>query len=240
MESKNAMKGVVIQHLPFEDTGVFGDVLADANIHCERVDAPRDDLAPARDADLTVILGGPISANDVRRFPFLKTELDLIEHRLAQAKPTLGVCLGAQLIAKALGAAIRPLAQKEIGWSALEPTAAGTGSPLACLTTPVLHWHGETFDLPDGTENLARTDLCPNQAFAVGGHTLALQFHAEVREESLAQWLVGHIVELDRANISLEALRRDAGRWGSQNEASGKRMLRQWLRQWQPSAPGRA
>ena len=230
---REKINGTIIQHLAFENAGVFGDVFADIGVHCTRIDASRDDLASARDADMTVIMGGPISANDSYRFPFLNKELELIEHRLAQAKPTLGVCLGAQLIAKAMGAAIRPLPHKEIGWSVPELTDAGMRSPLAHLTTPVLHWHGETFDLPGGATHLARTDLCPNQAFAVGGHTLALQFHAEVREGSLEQWLIGHIGELDRANISLETLRRDTGRWGARNEINGARMLRQWLRQQQ-------
>ena len=223
------MRAVVIQHLPFENLGTFSDVLESAGFGCRYANAVRDDLAPAHDADLIVILGGPISANDHVRFPFLKEELTLIERRVGRGLPTLGVCLGAQLIAKVMGADVRPMGHKEIGWSALTLTEAGRQSPLAQLSTPVLHWHGEMFDIPDGVERLAGTDLCPNQAFAAGDHTLALQFHAEVNETAQAQWLVGHVAELDQAGMDFDALRRDAAEWGEKNAANGARMLRQWL-----------
>ena len=224
------MNAVAVTHVPFETIGGFGAVLKDAGIHCEHVDAATGDLSPARDAALLVVMGGPISANDVHRFPFLNDELALIEHRVENNKPTIGVCLGAQLIARVMGARVYPMAQKEIGWSSLNLTEAGRQSPLAHLTTPVLHWHGETFDLPAGAESLASTALCPHQAFAAGRHVLALQFHAEVGAQAQERWLVGHISELDQVNANLDELRRDAAEWGERGKANGGRMLQQWLR----------
>ena len=125
------MKAIAIRHLPFEDLGAFGDVLESTGFDCEYVNAAHDDLAAARDAELAVILGGPISANDQARFPFLEEALALIEHRIGRGAPTLGVCLGAQLIARAMGAGVRPMGHKEIGWSRLALTGAGLRSPLA-------------------------------------------------------------------------------------------------------------
>ena len=223
------LKAIVIEHLPFENIGAFGESLEAAGIGLKALCAATQPLDTARNADLVMVMGGPISANDQRRFPFLTAELALLEHRIEHGKPTLGVCLGAQLIAKVLGARVYPMQQKEIGWSSLELTAAGANTPLAQLTAPVLHWHGEMFDIPDGTDNLANTPLCPHQAFAVANHTLALQFHVEVRPPALEQWLLGHISELDQTGIDVPALRKDTAQWAAQSVSNGQRMIRQWL-----------
>ena len=223
------MRATIIKHVPFEGIGAFGKPLEDAEIGCEVIHAATQPLDAAKDADLTIVMGGPISANDQLRFPFLAEELALLEYRIQAGKLTIGVCLGAQLIAKAMGADVYPMPQKEIIWSAVELTEAGMNSPLAKLTTPVLHWHGEMFDVPDGADHLACTPLCAHQAFAIARHTLALQFHAEVERHNVEQWLLGHINELDQAGVDLSQLRRDTTRWATQNEINGQRMLRQWL-----------
>ena len=223
------MKAIIIEHLPFENAGAFGESLEEAGIGRKTLCAATQPLDAARNADLVIIMGGPISVNDQRRFPFLAAELALLEHRIKHGKPTLGVCLGAQLIAKVLGANVYPMRQQEIGWSSLELTTAGTHTPLAQLTAPVLHWHGEMFDIPNGTANLASTRGCAHQAFAVENSTLALQFHAEVRPSTLEQWLLGHIGELDQVGIDIPLLREDTARWAAQSVAGGQRMIRQWL-----------
>jgi GMP synthase-like glutamine amidotransferase len=130
--------------------------------------------------DLLVCLGGPIGAYEEAAYPFLRDELALIERRLAAARPTLGICLGAQLMARALGARIYPAPAKEIGWGEVRLSEAGQKGPLRHFAgVPVLHWHGDTFDLPKGAELLASTVLCANQAFAFGRYALAFQFHPE-------------------------------------------------------------
>jgi len=219
----------VIQHLAFEDLGSMADVLRQRGVELEIIDATIGNFEPARDSDLVIVLGGPISANDAKRFPFLADERALIEYRLKRALPTLGICLGAQLMAQALGARVYPMERKEIGFSALRLTEAGRAHALGAVTTPVLHWHGETFDLPSGALRLASTDLCREQAFSFEAHSLALQFHLEVRARELERWLVGHIVELEAAGVDLEALRSQAKQWGDTLEKEAYRMLNAWL-----------
>ena len=218
----------VIQHLAFEDLGSFAKVLARRAIMPRIIDATRGDLSAARAADVVIILGGPISVND-DRFPFLAAERALIEYRLKHALPTLGICLGAQLMAQVLGAKVYPMTDKEIGFSPLSLTEAGRAHALGAVTAPVLHWHGETFDLPSGASRLASTEVCAEQAFSFKDHGLALQFHAEVRSQELERWLVGHIVELEAADIDLQALRRQAKLWCEQLEQDAERMLGAWL-----------
>ncbi|MGC2544964.1 MAG: hypothetical protein WA426_03905, partial [Silvibacterium sp.] len=158
----------------------------------QKLDAPEVDKA-----GLLVVLGAPIGACDEKTHPLLRQELGLIERRLDLRSPLLGVCLGAQLMAHVLGAAVTPMAHKEIGFSPVTLTAAGHASPLAGLTadTDVLHWHGDQFAIPNGLESLASTALCPHQAFAAGDYAMGLQFHLEADPQRIEEWLVGRAVE---------------------------------------------
>lgn len=197
-----------IQHVAFEDLGAWEDVLYQHGFRVRYVEAGVEDLTRAlQHPGLTIILGGPIGVGDVADFPFLAQEIELLTQRLAQNLPTLGICLGAQLIAHALGAKVYRGAVKEIGWSTLALSAV-QGQPLSALEhIPVLHWHGDSFELPAQAEHLASSTLYSNQAFRVGNHILALQFHAEVAPEGLEKWLIGHQAELRQAEIDIPALR---------------------------------
>ena len=142
---------LAIRHLHFEDLGTLEPLLREMNYQVQYVDAVLDDLATldVESPDLLVVLGGPIGAYDDALYPFLAAELQLLRRRLASARPLLGICLGAQLIARALGANVYPLGRKEIGFAPLTLTDAGRASPLAALEgVAVLHWHGDQFDIP--------------------------------------------------------------------------------------------
>lgn len=224
---------LILRHLAFEDLGSFEAVLEAEGYRLTHAEAGIDPLPAPLGADLVVVLGGPIGVNDGAAFPCMTAERDWLVPRLAARRPTLGICLGAQLMAAALGARVAPLASREIGFGPLTLTEAGRAGPLAALSeVPVLHWHGEAFETPAAAENLATTDRCATQAFAIGPAILGLQFHPEAGElPAFERWLIGHSVELAQAGIAPESLRRAAAEHGAALKRAGRSMLRQWLRE---------
>jgi GMP synthase (glutamine-hydrolysing) len=224
---------LVLRHLAFEGLGCLADVLAMQGYQVHMVEAPLDALAQldAVAPDLLIVLGGPIGAFDEVAYPFLADELELVRQRLASGKPVLGICLGAQLIARALGAGVAPMGHKEIGFGPVTLTQAGTDSVLAPLTaaTPVLHWHGDQFEVPGQATLLAATDACPHQAFSVGDQVLALQFHIEVSPQAIEAWLVGHAGELHREGIDPRELRAQALKLGDSGVAMAQSIFTDWL-----------
>ena len=186
------MRVLVFRHVPFEHLGRIGESLESAGVAFEYVDlaAGPPVAIPLESAAGLVFMGGPMSAND--DLPYIQRELELIRQAVAAGKPVLGICLGAQLIAKALGARVYRNPVKEIGWFPVDWTEAARRDPLlAGLSGPetVFHWHGETFDLPRGAEWLAQSDRCRHQAFRAGAGVYGFQFHLEVTPEMIADWV---------------------------------------------------
>ncbi|HUZ72885.1 MAG TPA: glutamine amidotransferase [Stellaceae bacterium] len=227
-------RALALRHVAFEDLDAFAGVLARCGYDIAYGEAPTDDLAAPSllAADLLVVLGGPIGVYETGDYPFLVDEIALIERRLARGRPVLGLCLGAQLMARALGARVYPAGFKELGWAPIDLSAAGRRSPLAPFGAgaAVLHWHGDTFDLPAGAVHLAATARTPNQAFAWERHGLALQFHVETTARGLERWYVGHALEIATTPaVSVAALRADASRHEAVLAAAGAAMLAAWL-----------
>jgi GMP synthase (glutamine-hydrolysing) len=202
----------VVQHVAFEDLGSFESVLRQRGLRIEVLQADVDPLTQEAvlAADLLVVLGGPISVNDTEHFPFLVEARELLAQRLRDDRPTLGICLGAQLMSVALGGSVAPMGRKEIGFGPLSLAAAlPADHPLRALTGgPVLHWHGERFSVPEGATPLASTALCDDQAFSWKQHGLA---------------------ELESSGIDLHALRADAERYADEVAARGRAFFDAWL-----------
>jgi GMP synthase (glutamine-hydrolysing) len=222
---------LAVRHLPFEDLGSLALPLAQAGYAIRYVDAPTADFdaLSKRPWDLLVVLGGPIGVNDGADYPFIAPELKFVEARLKAAQPLLGICLGSQFMARALGARVYRNAQVELGWKPLTLTEAGKVSPLRHLSGPVLHWHGETFNLPQGAVHLASTDITPNQGFSFGKAALAMQFHPEVTARGLEQWYVGNVGDIREAGLSPAELRRSAQAHAAAMQVQGAEVLKDWL-----------
>ncbi len=225
----------VVRHVAFEDLGILRELFDARGWTVTYIEAPVaewekvDLLAP----DLLVVLGGPIGVYEDDLYPFLKHEVAALEKRLKAGKPTLGICLGAQLIAAALGARVYPNREKEIGWSPLILSKAGYASPVRHLGpqhTFMFHWHGDTFDLPEGATLLAGTGTCFHQVFSWGEKTLAFQCHPEVIGRDLEKWYVGHAVEIATTQgAHVKALRSDTHRYAQALENQARLCFTEWL-----------
>jgi GMP synthase (glutamine-hydrolysing) len=232
----HAPRVLVLSHVAFEDLGSLQAPLRERGFAVESVLAAtaRFPLQQAESCDLLIVLGGPIGVYEQQDYPFLADEINLITQRLTARKPILGVCLGAQLMAAALGARVYPGNHgAEIGWFPLRaaPDAQTPAwfTPLLADGLSVFHWHGDTFDLPDGAQHLARTDIYQNQAFTLENFALGLQFHPEVSAEGLESWYVGHASELHRVGIAAADLRAAAQEHAAKLQEAAGRFWRLWL-----------
>jgi GMP synthase (glutamine-hydrolysing) len=224
---------IAIRHVGFEDLGAFQTPLRAAGYAVSYRDIGADDLTAPQlaAADLLVVLGGPIGVYEDTIYPFLRQEIALLEQRLAANRPTLGICLGAQLMARAAGARVYPSGIKEIGFAPIILTEAGRESCLAPFADApmTLHWHGDTFDLPDGAQLLASTALTKHQAFALGPNVIGFQFHPEAGAGNFEAWLVGHAAELAAAKIDVAGLREDGRRHGPALARKAGAVISRWL-----------
>lgn len=185
------MTVLVFRHIPFEGLGLIAPALKRNSKEFLYIETYSSgiEFPDVTSAQALIFMGGPMSAND--DLPYLQREIECIRAAHAAGIPMLGICLGAQLIAKALGGAVQRNPVKEIGWFPIEFTDAAAHDPLfSGLNQPetVFHWHGETFDLPPGAELLASSENCRNQAFRLGPNTYALQFHLEVTPDMISDW----------------------------------------------------
>lgn len=225
---------LAIRHVEFEDCGTLGEALQRRGFVLRYLDVGRIDLrsvdpvAPA----LIIGLGGPVSVYDEQYYPWITEELKLFERRLAARRPTLGFCLGAQMLARVLGARVYP-GIKELGWKPLQLTAAGEQSviaPLAGSSTSMLHWHGDTFDLPAGATLLASTAEVAHQIYEWGGCALAFQCHPEIRAPDIESWLIGHACEIVATpGADVRQLRRDSALLGPVLAQRARSVFERWL-----------
>jgi GMP synthase (glutamine-hydrolysing) len=223
---------VALRHLAFEDLGLLAPLLQSMGWRIHYYDLGVDELwkIDLNQVDLLVILGGPIGAEDDALYPFLADEVILIKERLTNQKPMLGICLGAQLMARALGASVRPMGNKEIGYSPVKLTDSARKSPLVHIgDQPVLHWHGDQFSMPHSVESLASTSACPHQAFMIGSHAMAWQFHLEADAGRIEQWLIGHCGELSEVGIDRQHLREAAKIHSAQLTKVHDLVMQDWL-----------
>jgi GMP synthase (glutamine-hydrolysing) len=229
-------RALAVVHVPFEDLGSLGDELTAQGITVHSIDACTCDFESLEGLtpELVVVMGGPIGTYETGIYPFLSAEIAWLRERLEQRLPTLGICLGAQLMAAALGANVYPGNRgREIGWSTLKPGRDAADCPamaeLLAPAVPVLHWHGDTFDIPRGASHLAATDLYPAQAWSLGERILGLQFHPEVIADTLECWYVGHACELSAARIDVPQLRAAGRQLAPELYGAARRLWKRWL-----------
>lgn len=223
--------GLIIRHVPHEGIAGFREPIEAAGYKLDRIDVgdPGFGTLDLGAPDLLIMMGGPMGVYEQAEHPWIACQLGRLARRLEAGLPTLGVCFGAQMIAAALGASVYPGPAKEVGFDAL--TILDPASPLGHLAeVPVLHWHGDTFDLPADVELLASSAAYPHQAFRRGPNILALQFHAEMGlDPRFEHWVDQWPEALAEVGSSPDTMRADHARLGPGAVAAGRRMIGQWL-----------
>ncbi len=187
-------KLLVFRHVAYEILGTLDPLLRNAGFRIKYVNFERHpDARPNIDNyDGLIVLGGPMNADQTDQYPNLITEIEIIRQAIEEQKPVLGICLGSQLLAKALGAKVKKNKKPEIGWYDVSPTSDGKKDDLLSHfegTEKIFQWHGDTFELPRDSVHLATSELCKNQAFKYGDNAYGFQFHLEVDTKLIERWL---------------------------------------------------
>ncbi len=200
-------KIIVFQHVPYEPLGTLDPLLKEAGFRIRYVNFGRDPGSrPSLDGyEALIILGGPMNSDQIETYPNLIAEVEIIREAVDRGISVLGICLGAQLLAKALGGSVVKNKTREIGWNDVELTAAGASDPV--LSTfqnrqRVFQWHEDGIELPPGTHHLAASKHSRVQAFRHGEQTYGFQFHLEVTESLIDRWLT---VPANQATLKDEA-----------------------------------
>ncbi len=239
-------RATILEHVAHEGPARVGDALVRNGFMLERIALHAGAPVPSTLAgrDVLVVMGGPMGVSDVgdARYPFLAPELELLRSAVAQDFPTLGICLGSQLLAAAAGARVfpnvtgePPRPTREVGWGALHFVRTASEEPVLAGLDPaelVVHWHGDTFDLPRGATLLASTLSCQNQMFRLGRRKFGLQFHVELNEPDIEVWLAAD-PDYVRGALGPDGaamIRRDSARFMPRFKERGDRLLDQLLR----------
>lgn len=230
--------GLIIRHVPYEGAAGFREPIEAAGYVLDRIDVadPAFSTLDLSEPDLLIMMGGPMGVYEADEHPWIACQMRRLKIRLDKERPTLGVCFGAQMIAAALGAQVYAGPHKELGFHPVAMTEAGGASPLRHVAdVPILHWHGDTFTLPDNVELLASSSLYENQAFRRGPNLLALQFHAEMGEDPrFHSWIEGYPEFIASAGTDEASLHAAHERHGVDAVAAGRAMIAEWLEQVRP------
>jgi len=224
---------VVLQHTPTEGPERVGELCVQRGLRLDMRHLYRGDAVPARldDDQILIVMGGPMGVGDAGdpRYSFLAREIDLLAGLAERDQPALGICLGAQLMAAGGGAHVYPNHRREVGWAPVDFIGAGREPALCGLGARemMLHWHGDTFDLPRGAVHLASTEVCPHQAFRLGTRRYALQFHCELGAATIATWVRedASFVELANGPDGGARILADTDRYQPEASRIGDRLL---------------
>jgi GMP synthase (glutamine-hydrolysing) len=233
------MRCLALRHIACEDLAGFAPILADRFHAVDLLDMDGAGalaaLEEAAGADLVIALGGPMGVYEAGRYPFIQREIELLGQRIRSGRPTLGICLGSQIMAAAAGARVYHGGRQEVGWYPITFDPAAAADPvlgrLAAGSGVFFHWHGDTFDLPAGSRALGGSERFARQGFAIGRHAVALQFHAEITPEALDGWLKEYERGLKPGPgvMSAAELRAGARAHGASLAARGRAFLNAWL-----------
>ena len=228
-----AKTALIIRHVPVEGVAGYRQPIEAAGYAVDRIDVtdPKFSRVDLDAPDLVIMMGGPMAVYETDRHPWIACQLNRLRRRLAADRPTLGVCLGAQMIAAALGAEVYAGPAKEVGFHPVAVHDTPEDNPLRHLEgVPVLHWHGDSFTRPEGVEMLASSPIYAHQAFRRGRNVLALQFHAEMGEDPRFEtWLEKWPCAVAAAGHTTDGLRAAHDRHGAQAVEAGRAMIAQWL-----------
>lgn len=226
-------RALIIRHVPYEGVAGYRQPIEAAGYEIDRIDVadPAFGKLDLCEPDLLIMMGGPMGVYEQAQYPWIACQLKRLARRLAADRPTLGVCFGAQMIAAALGSKVYAGPAKEIGFHPIAVHDDIPDNPLRGLAEiPILHWHGDTFELPAGTELLASSHAYRHQAFRRGRNILALQFHAEMGEdERFHAWIDQSADSLAEVGKQADTFRADYAQLGPSAVAAGRTVINNWL-----------
>jgi GMP synthase (glutamine-hydrolysing) len=231
-------KVLVFQHVPYEPLGTLDPLLKESGFRIRYVNFGREPgQRPALDRyEALIILGGPMNSDQIDTYPNLITEVDILREAVDRDMSVLGICLGAQLLAKALGGTVSRNAVREIGWYDVQLTEVGLHDPVLSTFAPtqeVFQWHEDGIALPPGIDVLARSDACPVQAFRHAEHVYGFQFHLEVNAPLIERWLAvpAHQASLEeeRGRIDPAEIRRRTETSIDQLERLSRETFQRWI-----------